>query len=192
MDQNTFDLNNQTYANNNKILLGIINELQQIINSSREDLTIKRISNIIIKMNFFFNENKKNHESIMNQFALQQNQLASLQNQLNQLNQNFKINNINNQQELKFKNGARYVGQVVNGLREGKGTVYFNDGDRYEGDFKNDKAEGKGKLYYNNGGRYEGEFKNNLLEGKGIIYYYDSGRYIGEYKNSNKEGKGIN
>ena len=120
MNQNAFALNNQTYANNNNILLGIINELQQIINYSKEDLTIKRISDIIIKMNFFFNENKKNHESIMNQFALQQNQLASLQNQLNQLNQNLKINNINNQQELKLENG-RYVGQVINGLREGKG-----------------------------------------------------------------------
>ena len=92
MFQNAFALNNQTYANNNNILFGIINELQQIINYSKEDLTIKRISDIIIKMNFFFNENKKNHESIMNQFALQQNQLSSVQNQLNQLNQNLKIN----------------------------------------------------------------------------------------------------
>ena len=57
MNQNTIDLNNQIYANNNNILLGIINELQQIINSSHEDLTIKAISDIIIKINFFFNNN---------------------------------------------------------------------------------------------------------------------------------------
>ena len=143
MFQNALALNNQTYANNNNILLGIINELQQIINYSKEDLTIKRISDIIIKINFFFNEYKKDHESIMNQFALQQNQLASLQNQLNQLNQNLKINNINNQQELKLNIG-RYVGQVINGLREGKGIEYYNNGDRYEGDFRNDAKEGKG------------------------------------------------
>ena len=67
MFQNALALNNQTYANNNNILLGIINELQQIINYSKEDLTIKRISDIIIKINFFFNEYKKDHESIMNQ-----------------------------------------------------------------------------------------------------------------------------
>ena len=168
MDQNAFVLNNQTYANNNNILLGIINELQQIINYSKEDLTIKRISDIIIKMNFFFNENKKYYQSIMNQFALQQNQLASLQNQLNQLNQNLKINNINNQQELKL-NGGRYVGQVINGLREGKGIEYYNNGERYEGDFRNDKREGKGIYYYSNGDREMGDCYNDNPIGKFVM-----------------------
>ena len=51
MDKDTFNLNNQTYSKNN-ILLGIINELHQISNSSHENLTIKRISDVIIKMNF--------------------------------------------------------------------------------------------------------------------------------------------
>ena len=60
MDKDTFTLNNQTYSNNNNILLGIINELNQIANSNHENLTIKRISDIIIKMNFIINENKKN------------------------------------------------------------------------------------------------------------------------------------
>ena len=70
-----------------------------IINSSHENLTIKRINDIIIKINFIIIENKKNQESIMNQFTL-------LQNQISQLSQNLKINN---QQELKCQNG-RYVG----------------------------------------------------------------------------------
>ena len=160
MNQNAFVLNNQAYANNNNILLGIINELQQIINYSHEDLIIKRISDIIIKMNFFFNENKKYYESIMNQFV-------NLENKLNQINQNIKINNINNKQELKFSNG-RYVGQVVNGLREGKGILYWNNGYKYDGDWNNDKAEGKGICYYNDGNRYEGNLINNKAEGKGI------------------------
>ena len=47
MDKDTFTLNNQTYSNNNNILLGIINELHQIVNSSHENLTIKKISDII-------------------------------------------------------------------------------------------------------------------------------------------------
>ena len=60
MGKDTFTLNNQTYSNNNNILFEIITELQQISNSSHENLTIKRISDIIIKMNFIINENKKN------------------------------------------------------------------------------------------------------------------------------------
>ena len=53
MDDDKFTLNNKTYSNNN-ILLGIINDLQQIINYSHDNLTIKRISDIIIKMNYFY------------------------------------------------------------------------------------------------------------------------------------------
>ena len=164
MDKDTFTLNNQTYSNNNNILLGIITELQQISNSSHENLTIKRISDVIIKMNFIINENKKNMGLIMNQFTL-------LQNKLDQLSQNFKINNINNQQELKgIKNGYnwRYVGQVVNGLREGKGIEYYNDGDRYEGDFRNDKREGKGIHYFHNGDRMMGDYYNDKPIGKHV------------------------
>ena len=90
MDKDTFTLNNQIYSNNKNILLGIINELKQIANSSHENLTVKRISDIIIKMNFIINENKKTRELIMNQFTL-------LQNKLVQLSKKFDINNINNQ-----------------------------------------------------------------------------------------------
>jgi len=191
MDKDTFTLSNQTYSNNNNILLGIINELNQIINSSHENLTIKRISDVIIKMNFIINENKKNHESIMNQFTI-------LQNKFDRLNQKLNINNINNQQELKgITNGHnwRYVGQVVNGLREGKGILYGDNGDKYEGDFRNDKKEGKGIYYWNiepfKGDRYEGDFKNDKKEGKGFMYYHDGDRYEGDYRNGKKEGKGI-
>ena len=135
MDKDTFTLNNQTYSNNNNKLLRIINELQQIANSSHENLTIKRISDIAIKMHLIINENRKNMGLIMNQFT-------KLENQISQLSKKFDINNIIYQQELKGKNG-RYVGQVVNGLKEGKGIYYWNDGDRYEGDFRNGKCEGK-------------------------------------------------
>ena len=78
------------------------------------------------------------------------------------------INNINNQQELIAVNGGRYVGQVVNGLPEGKGIDYYNNGDRYEGDFRNDKQEGKGIYYYNNGNRMMGDYYNNKPIGKHV------------------------
>ena len=187
MDKDTVTLNNQTYSNNNNILLGIINELQQISNSSHENLTIKRISDVIIKMNFIINENRKNMGLIMNQFT-------KLENQISLLSQKLNINNINNQQELKCENG-RYVGQVVNGLREGKGIYYVFNGDRYEGNFRNGKREGKGIEYYHNGDRYEGDFRNDKKEGKGIMYYsngdFYGDRYEGDWRNDKKEGKGI-
>ena len=116
-------------------------------------------------MNFIINENKKNHESIMNQLTI-------LQNKFDQLNQKMNINNINNQKELKgITNGHnwRYVGQVINGLREGKGIEYYNSGNRYEGDYRNGKREGKGIYYYNNGDREMGDFYNGKGIGKHVL-----------------------
>ena len=53
------------------------------------------------------------------------------------INDNKNVNlgefNINNVQELNHENG-KYIGNVKNGLKEGKGIMNYNDGDRYEGD----------------------------------------------------------
>ena len=198
MDKDTFTLNNQTYSNNNNILLGIIYELQQISNSSHENLTIKRISDVIIKMNFIINENRKNMGLIMNQFTLLQNQIQQLSQKIdfNSFNTNTPkystqiTNNINNQQELIAVN-ARYVGQVVNGLPEGKGIEYYPNGERYEGDFRNGKQEGKGIYYFSNGGRYEGDWRNDEKEGKGIYYYHNGDREMGDYLNDKQIGKHV-
>ena len=55
-----YNLNNKIYSNNNNnLLLGIINDLQQINNITNDNLIIKRIEDIINKMNFIINENKK-------------------------------------------------------------------------------------------------------------------------------------
>ena len=66
----------------------------------------------------------------------------------NFINDNKKNNNdIINNQEIKYNDG-KYIGQVLNGLREGKGIMYYNNGNRYEGYWRNNKKEGKG-IYYN-------------------------------------------
>ena len=55
---------------------------------------------------------------------------------MNGLNKKFEQLNINNNNQLKnqivnYNNGEKYVGQIINGLREGKGNYYWNNGDRY-------------------------------------------------------------
>ena len=156
------NLNNKIYSNNNNLLLGIINDLQQINYITHDNLVIKRIGDIIIKMNFIINENKKNTELIINHISL-------LQNQMNKKFDELKFNNNQiNKQEIKYKDG-RYIGQVVNGIREGKGIMYWNDGDRYEGEWKNDKKEGKGIIYWNNGNREMGDYYNDNHIGKHVM-----------------------
>ena len=148
MEQNIFNLNNKIYSNNNNILLEIVNDLQKLMNNSKDNLIIKTLGNIINKMNYIINENKKNLESIRNDINI-------LIHKFDNLNINTK-----NKQELKLHYG-RYIGEVVNGLAEGKGTWYGTEGERagnrYEGDFKNNKFEGKGIYYWNNGDIYEGD-----------------------------------
>ena len=70
MYQDTFNLNDKVYSNNNNLLFGIINDLQQVINNTNDNLIIKRIGDIITKMNFIINENRKNTQLIMDQIAL--------------------------------------------------------------------------------------------------------------------------
>ena len=138
MDNDILNLNNKKYSNNNNILLQIINDLNQLINSIYDNIIIKRINDIINKMNYIVNENKKNFELIRNDITL-------LYNQINKRFDELKINNKINNQEIKYTDG-RYIGEVVNGLAEGKGIFYGNNGDRYEGEWRNDKKRRKRNL----------------------------------------------
>ena len=47
MNQDTFHLNGKIYSSNNNLLLSIINDLQQVINNTHDNLIIKRIGDII-------------------------------------------------------------------------------------------------------------------------------------------------
>ena len=153
MAENFFDLYNKMSSNIFNILLEIINDLQKIINDSKDDTNIKRLTELITKMNNYINENRKTSELIKDE-------IFKLYEKVNKQFDDLKINNINNimnNQEIKYNNGSRikYIGQVLNGVPEGKGIMYWDNGDRYEGEWKNDKKDGKGTYYYSNGERYE-------------------------------------
>ena len=157
----------------NNILLEILKDLNQLINYYKDNFSIKIVGNVINKINCIINENKKNLQT-------QRNDMSSLFDKLNKSFDKLEINNIN-KQELKCIDG-KYIGQVVNGIREGKGAWYGFNGDRYEGEWKNDKKEGKGIYYWNNGNKYAGDWKNGLREGEGIMYYNGGKRVIGDWR----------
>ena len=112
MQADIFNLNDKIYSNNNNILLEIINELNQIKKDSNENLTIQRLGNIINKMNYMINENKKNVQLIRND-------ISSLYNKMNKRFDELNINNNIINKEIKYEDG-KYIGQVVNELKEGK------------------------------------------------------------------------
>ena len=166
MEQNMFNLNNKIYSNNNNLLIEIINDLNQLMNYYKDNLSINILGNVINKINYIINENKKN-------LQLLRNDISSMCNQMNKRFDKLEINNIN-KQEIKYNDGSKYIGEVVNGLAEGKGIYCWKSGSRYEGEWRNGKKEGKGILYFNEGSLYEGDWKDDKKEGKGI-YYYVSG-----------------
>ena len=186
MAQNIISLNNKIFSDNNNLLLQIVNDLEQLMNYSHDNTIIKILANVINRINYIINENKK-------YFQLIRNDISYLKANINKGFQELKynnINNINNQQILQRADG-KYIGQVVNGLAMGKGTCYFINGDSYEGDWKNNKEEGKGIYRYKSGDIYEGDFKNDIRHGKGIYYYINGDRYEGDFKNGKREGQGI-
>jgi hypothetical protein len=182
MDINNKEMNVLVYKNENdddficphcnkKIKLEKIDEIILINNNIKDTINgIKLNIDNIIKLS------NNNNISI---------QLKNINFLLNAINEDIKKNNtklknllkeniINNNNtiintEIKYNNGDRFVGQIINNKREGKGILYLNDGDRYEGDWKNDKYEGKGIYYYKNGDREMGDWKDDKEIGKHVI-----------------------
>jgi len=62
-----------------------------------------------------------------------------------------------------WDDGTKYSGSVLNGKREGKGTIIWPDGSRYTGYFKNDLRNGPGTLILPDGKVYNGYFVDDEL-----------------------------
>ena len=76
---------------------------------------------------------------------------------------------VSRREMVKFRNGAIYDGDIVNNLREGRGTQVWPDQSKYEGDWKGNTAWGYGKFSNINGDIYEGEWVKNHANGYGIF-----------------------
>lgn len=60
----------------------------------------------------------------------------------------------------------------------GKGIYHYPDGARYIGDFLDGKPAGHGTCYYANGNKYVGYWQNHGPNGEGVFTYKNSGRSI--------------
>ena len=158
----------------------------------------KRNYYVLLNINYIKNNNEKLIEELNNIIKEDKIYEYSLNNFYNEIGEKY-IGHLNNGVKdgkgiiyySKNDIAKRYEGDWKNGKKEGKGTVHFKNGDKYEGDWKNDIREGKGIYFFNNGDKYEGDFKNNILDEKGIYYFNGGNKYEGDFKNDDLEGKGI-
>ena len=190
-------------------LLKIMDELKNVID--RFKYRINNIKEIFDKMlnildNYYkinndiiinYDMNKKYYHKLMNLYSIKINN-GILINEIKQIVNNGKVNVVYEYCLDNFynENGERYIGEMKNGLKHGKGLLYYDKYDKtqkfkYEGEFKDDVLDGKGTIYWRDGDKYEGDFKKGIKEGKGIYSYINGDRYEGEFKNELKEGKGI-
>ncbi|OMJ87827.1 hypothetical protein SteCoe_10391 [Stentor coeruleus] len=98
------------------------------------------------------------------------------------------MKNINLVQLTKEENGI-YSGEMVNGIKNGKGKMIFINNEVYNGEWKNGKIEGYGKLYYKNGDYYIGCFTNGVRSGFGKFFSAEF-CYFGYWKDDKFNGKG--
>lgn len=91
------------------------------------------------------------------------------------------------QTTLSYDNGDSYIGQAVDGVREGYG-VYTSLGVTLSGMWTNNHLNGQGVMQTPNF-KYEGGFKNSLRNGFGKEVHKDGKVYEGEFLNGVKHGK---
>lgn len=83
-----------------------------------------------------------------------------------------------------------YEGEVLNNWSHGKGKMTWDNSNIYEGEWKNGERCGKGKMTWNNGEIYEGEYLNDMRHGYGKMMYNFGYIYEGEWKEGTRHGNG--
>ena len=98
---------------------------------------------------------------------------------------------LENAERITADDGASYVGQAVDGKRQGLGVLEFKDGDRQAGEWKNNILNGLGIERLNDGLRYEGQWNTGLPAGLGVREKPGSERAEGNFAVGRLEGLGM-
>ncbi|KAF4657269.1 hypothetical protein FOL47_008531 [Perkinsus chesapeaki] len=97
--------------------------------------------------------------------------------------------------EIRYSDGSRYVGDVVDGRREGEGRWEYPGG-YYQGGWLNNELHGQGVQTWSDGRIYVGSFLEGKFHGEGRMEWHIAGDrggpmvYQGQYVNDKKEGYG--
>jgi len=91
-----------------------------------------------------------------------------------------------------FGDMGTYEGELLNGLRQGEGKMWYDSGNSYEGDFTNDKFDGNRGLYrWSDGAKYEGSWKAGSFDGIGIFHSAAGSVDYSIYKDGYARGVGV-
>ena len=87
--------------------------------------------------------------------------------------------------------GSMYLGQWVNGDREGRGMETAADGASYEGQYKANQRHGHGRQVFANGDSYNGQWEADQPRGQGTYVWASTGAcYVGNWMCGEMHGSG--
>ncbi len=78
-----------------------------------------------------------------------------------------------------WKNGQKFVGQWLNGLKHGQGLETYPENDEYgrvsyKGHWEKHLMFGYGTMIWANGQNYTGLWMNSMPDGFGLLYFPDN------------------
>lgn len=89
-----------------------------------------------------------------------------------------------------YENGSIYLGEMVEGRKEGKGLYLFNSSDFYFGEWAGNCMEGYGTYIFTSGEIYQGELRKGFKDGHGRCIYPDGKSFEGFWSRNSKIGIG--
>ena len=98
---------------------------------------------------------------------------------------------LENSERLTYDGGASYVGQVVDGKRQGLGVAELGNGERQAGDWREDLMTGLGTVRLADDTRYAGQWKDGKSTGLGLREKPGAERSEGNFVGGRLEGLGI-
>jgi len=84
-----------------------------------------------------------------------------------------------------------FNGQIKMQVYNGPCTIRYPNGDKFKGMMVNGNIEGQGVLNYGNGDVYDGEFRKNLMHGKGVYTWLNGETYEGQFIDGKIRGNGV-
>lgn len=84
-----------------------------------------------------------------------------------------------------------YEGDLVYGVRHGRGTMIFKSGNVYKGDWRDGNMHGLGEFTFNTtGDHYVGEMTNGKIGGYGRMKFHSGHIFEGYYVDGKRNGRG--
>jgi hypothetical protein len=90
-----------------------------------------------------------------------------------------------------YDGGASYVGQVVDGKRQGLGVAELSDGEKQAGDWQADRLNGLGTVRFPDDTRFAGQMRDGMAGGLGVREKPGVERLEGTFAAGRFEGLGV-